>query len=60
MNFKKDIERILKEHGKKKGINELKRHALVSTRNNHYCNSCFCCACVDYLKPEKNERQVKK
>jgi hypothetical protein len=31
-------------------LSELRRHALVSTRNRHYCNSCFCCACVDKIK----------
>ena len=24
---------------------ERERHALVSMRNNHQCQSCFCCAC---------------
>jgi hypothetical protein len=28
---------------------ELRRHALVSTNNRHYCTDCFCCACVDEL-----------
>jgi hypothetical protein len=29
---------------------EIKRHASVATNNRHYCNSCFCCACVDKLR----------
>jgi hypothetical protein len=33
-----------------KGIEEVIRHALVSTQNKHYCKECFCCACVDWLR----------
>lgn len=25
---------------------DIKRHASVSTSNNHFCVECFCCACV--------------
>ena len=32
-----------------KGIEEVKRHASVSTENRHYCHECFCCACSDLL-----------
>ena len=41
-----EIEKILEEKGK----SEIERHAMVSIRNRHYCRSCFCCACLDYLK----------
>lgn len=37
---------------------ELRRHASVSTSNRHYCNDCFCCACVDVLK-ERNGRGLR-
>ena len=33
-----------------KGLEEVQRHASVSTENRHYCHECFCCACVDLLR----------
>lgn len=30
-------------------IEEVKRHALVSLRNNHRCRECFTCACATAL-----------
>jgi hypothetical protein len=29
---------------------ELRRHASISTDNNHRCKNCFCCACVEVLE----------
>jgi len=35
---------------------ELERHALVSTANNHTCESCFTCACEQIRQEhEKND-----
>lgn len=35
---------------------ELRRHYLVSTRNNHLCVDCFCCACGAVLAERRRQQ----
>jgi hypothetical protein len=42
-----------KTEARKLSIADLKRHASVSVRNNHYCHECFCCAALDVLKERR-------
>jgi hypothetical protein len=61
MNFTKNIKQVLSEDRVIRGenaIDELKRHASVSTDNRHYCKDCFCCACVDFLAKSIHEQAV--
>ncbi len=37
-------------------IKDLKRHASVSTENNHSCVDCFCCAAVQVLEEKQEVR----
>ncbi len=39
---------------------ELKRHALVSTRNKHQCQGCFTCACEAVRKERLANRSLPK
>ncbi len=45
MDFEAEIKRILNQ----KGLEEIRRHASVSIRNRCWCNSCFCCACAEFM-----------
>lgn len=35
---------------------DLKRHASVSLDNRHFCNDCFCCACVVTLAEREGRK----
>ncbi len=35
------------------GLSEVRRHASVSLQNAHKCHDCFCCACVEYVREQK-------
>ena len=51
--FSNTIKRILTENREirgETGISEIKRHASVSTNNNHKCDTCFTCACARFIK----------
>ena len=49
MNFEKDLQRILKEEGRK----SIEKHASVSSQHGCKCNQCFCCYCLQWLKENK-------
>jgi hypothetical protein len=58
-NLKSQARTLLHEQG----LDELKRHARVSTQNRHRCRACFCCACLavieDYaMAPDKERRAM--
>jgi len=38
---------------RKLSTEELRRHALVSYRNNHRCHACFCCAALSVIEERK-------
>ena len=51
------MSKTLHEQARALKMAELRRHASVSNNNNHYCNDCFCCACVDIIK-ERYEKYI--
>ena len=52
MNFKEDIKLLLGREGMK----EIKKHALISSRNNCKCGTCFCCTCLEFVRKSIYEK----
>ena len=47
-------------HARKQNSYELTTHALVSTRNQHRCKDCYCCAALTILETRLREVRIRK
>lgn len=43
-----------KQHAQTLPRAELRRHAMVSFENRHFCHECYTCACLEVLREKRS------